>query len=269
MRKKKDFKEANRSGTSTKALEKTEKALDQYKFFNWMDGFIQPRDGRTNIKSTADTNDRTEKENEEPIMSQNREEDENDYQCDQPPSQREERASDSDKEPPTEDPLPENEAPSKPKKGKKRIQGAAKDTLLEEMEFSLISKMNARMSEREKRQREGKNNKKELDSEDVFCQGLAMDLKQLPMYERCMAKNEMRNVLYKYQIAHMERQMRPYNSYHNVHQNPSTIPPVTPTSSNLIGSPMQQSSSSSFSSPPQTPMPQSQNSWMWESINEQ
>jgi hypothetical protein len=57
MRKRKEFKEANRSGTSTKALEKAEKALDQYKFLNWMDGFIQPRDGRTNIKSTVDKDD--------------------------------------------------------------------------------------------------------------------------------------------------------------------------------------------------------------------
>ena len=45
MRKKKEFKDANRSSTSTKALEKTEKALEQYKFMQWMDGFIQPRDG--------------------------------------------------------------------------------------------------------------------------------------------------------------------------------------------------------------------------------
>ena len=29
---------------------KTEKALEQYKFMQWMDGFIQPRDGRTNLK---------------------------------------------------------------------------------------------------------------------------------------------------------------------------------------------------------------------------
>lgn len=54
MRKKKEFKDANRSGTSTKALEKTEKALEQYKFMQWMDGFIQPRDGRTNLKTTSE-----------------------------------------------------------------------------------------------------------------------------------------------------------------------------------------------------------------------
>ena len=89
MRKKKDYKEANRSGTSTKALEKTEKALDQYTFINWMDGFIQPRDGRTNIKCTTDTDDTIE--NEEPVISQDQDKDEDEYQRDQTPLQRKER----------------------------------------------------------------------------------------------------------------------------------------------------------------------------------
>ena len=50
MRKKKEFKDANRSSTSTEALGKREKALEQCKFMQWMDGFIQPRDRRTNVK---------------------------------------------------------------------------------------------------------------------------------------------------------------------------------------------------------------------------
>jgi len=50
MRKKKDFRDVNRSGTSTKAVEKAEKALRQYQFMEWLSTFIQPRDGRTNLK---------------------------------------------------------------------------------------------------------------------------------------------------------------------------------------------------------------------------
>ena len=54
MRKKKEFRDANRSGTSTNALEKAEKALQQYRFMECMSSFIQPRDGRTNIKKVSD-----------------------------------------------------------------------------------------------------------------------------------------------------------------------------------------------------------------------
>lgn len=91
------------------------------------------------------------------------------------------------------------------------------------------------MSERERRQQDkGNNPKKELESEDVFCQALALDLKQLPLYERCMAKQELRNVLYKHQMAIMERQTRSYNPYYNANQNPSNTqqPPVTLTGIN-------------------------------------
>ena len=54
MRKKKEFRDANRSDTSTNALEKAEKALQQCRFMEWMSSFIQPRDGRTNIKKVSD-----------------------------------------------------------------------------------------------------------------------------------------------------------------------------------------------------------------------
>ena len=51
-----------------------------------------------------------------------------------------------------EDKSPEPDGPSKSKKGKAPIKGAAKDALLEEMEFSMLSKINSRMNERDKRQ---------------------------------------------------------------------------------------------------------------------
>ena len=59
MRKKKEFRDANRSGTSTNALEKAEKASQQYRFMEWMSSFIQPRDGRTNIKKVSDNKNNT------------------------------------------------------------------------------------------------------------------------------------------------------------------------------------------------------------------
>ena len=78
-----------------------------------------------------------------------------------------------------------------------------------------------------------------------------------------MAKHEMRDVLYKHQMSVMKQQMRPYSAYQNQNQS-SVRPPVTPAANNRMISPMQSSSTSSFDSPPHTPMPQSQNSWLWE-----
>ena len=54
MRKKKEFRDANRSGTSTNALEKVEN-----RFMEWISSFIQPRDGRTNIKKVSDNKNNT------------------------------------------------------------------------------------------------------------------------------------------------------------------------------------------------------------------
>ena len=62
-----------------------------------------------------------------------------------------------------EDKSAEPDGPSKSKKGKAPIKGAAKDALLEEMEFSMLSKINSRMNERDKtQQNKGKVEKNNL-----------------------------------------------------------------------------------------------------------
>ena len=156
MQKKKEFRDANRSGTSTNALEKAEKALQQYRFMEWMSSFIQPRDGRTNIKVSDNKNNTSEPGKDELEKDNNGEEgmslDEEDTldnweQPNQSFSQRKE-----DEEVCVEDKSPEPDGPSKSKKGKAPIKGTAKDALLEEMEFSMLSKINSRMNEREKTQ---------------------------------------------------------------------------------------------------------------------
>ena len=52
-------------------------------------------------------------------------------------------------------------------------------------------------------------------------------------------------------------------AYQNQNQS-SMHPQVTPAGNSRMISPIQSSSTSSFASPPYTPMPQSQNSWLWE-----
>ena len=163
MRKKKEFRDANRSGTSTNALEKVEN-----RFMEWISSFIQPRDGRTNIKKVSDNkNNTSEPEKDELEKNEDDEEgmslDEEDTldnwkQPNQSFSQRKE-----DEEVCVEDKSPEPDGPSKSKKGKAPIKGAAKDALLEEMEFSMLSKINSRMNERDKtQQNKGKVEKNNL-----------------------------------------------------------------------------------------------------------
>ena len=135
----------------------------------WMSSFIQPRDGRTNIKKVSDTKKNTSKpekdelekdEDDEEGMSLN-EDDTLDYweQPNQSFLQRKE-----DEEVCIEDKSPEPDGPSKSKKGKAPTKSAAKDALLEEMELSVLSKINSRMNERDKRRQ----NKRKVEKKNLI-----------------------------------------------------------------------------------------------------
>ena len=158
--------DANRSGTSRQASEKAEKALQQCRFMEWISGFIQPRDWRTNIKKVSDNKNNTsepkkdelekDKDDEEGMSLDEEDTVDNWNQLNQSFSQRKE-----DEEVCIEDKSPEPDGPSKSKKGKAPIKGAAKDALLEEMKFSMLSKINSPMNEHDKRQQnKGKVEKK-------------------------------------------------------------------------------------------------------------
>ena len=58
------------------------------------------------------------------------------------------------------------------------------------------------LSKTKKRSREEKGKR----AEELFCSSLAAKLKDLPEYERCVAKNELRNVIFKYQMMVLNRQ---------------------------------------------------------------
>ena len=49
LRKRKDLKSTSKSGNAADVMLKTEKGLDSYKFLSWLDGFIQSRQGRSNL----------------------------------------------------------------------------------------------------------------------------------------------------------------------------------------------------------------------------
>jgi len=161
LRRKRDLKDANRSGTSADVVAKAKKGISQYEFLRWMDDFVQCREGRTNLperKLSMGGND--EEETEQDIIS-------NDIQD-----------------------LVQQQQTSIPKAKK------PKESVLDDIEFSLISKLNRNIAEKQKAS-------DVPDNEEIFCKSLALDLKKLPPYERCVAKHELRSVLFKHQMAVM------------------------------------------------------------------
>ena len=81
------------------------------------------------------------------------------------------------------------------------------------------------------------------DGGELFAEALALDLKQLPQYERCIAKGELRGIIMKHQMAVFEKQMR--TSYGSSPSD-NRIPSPASYSKHLQGL-------LSFSSLPQTP----------------
>ena len=127
-----------------------------------------------------------------------------------------------------------------PPKKKSKIQGAAKEAAMEEMEFSLMKRMNERLVKRNQQKSEKRT---QPDGEELFAQALALDLKQLPRYGRRIAKGELRGIIMKHQMAVLEKQM---------HASYGSSPSDNRISSQVSYSEHLQGMLS-FSSPPQTP----------------
>ena len=56
------------------------------------------------------------------------------------------------------------------------------------------------------KQRKQAEKKEEKSAEELFCSFLAAELKELPEHERYMTKNELQNVIFKYQMMVLNRQ---------------------------------------------------------------
>ena len=238
LRKKRELKDANKSGTSTKAYERAERALNQYQFLNWLDKFVQPRDGRNNLPAPA-----AEQSEHAEIRETN--EAEEIFERD---NEDETVAADADDESSQLSDKTLAKPFNPPPKKKSKIQGAAKEALMEEMEFSLMKKMNERLKKRDQQKSEKRT---QPDGEELFAQALALDLKQLPQYERCIAKGELRGIIMKHQMAVLEKQMR---ASYGSSPSDNLIPSPASYSEHLQGM-------LSFSSPPQTP---NSNSSVWQ-----
>ena len=192
LRKKRELKETNKSGTSAEAVLKAEKAFCPYGFMRLLDDFVQRRD---NLPAKGPNNEEEDDKDEEFIRTTE----------DVPsPNDEEEHLNSTAYASEQTDPV-KSSAKVSSKSGKKQrsgIKGTPRENLMEDMEFSLIKNLNDRISG--KRKADDQTN--EETNEDLFCKSLAADLKELPPYERCMAKNEMRNILFKYQMSVMTNQ---------------------------------------------------------------
>ena len=190
------MKEANKSGTSSVAVLKTERALKQYEFMQWMDLFVQRREGRNNLPAKeSEQPDDVEVQNEIDINGDTNTFNESGESIEEQPGNNEEALR----------PCASSKSGAV-KIGKNETSKNRKNSLLHDMEYSLINQLNERIERREKRKAES-TKVAENNSEEVFCKALALDLKELPIYERCMAKHELRSVLLKYQMAAISKKL--------------------------------------------------------------
>ncbi len=86
-------------------------------------------------------------------------------------------------------------------------------------EYSMMISLKESIDERNRLQRE-----KQVEipncTEDLFCQQLAMELKAMPSYQRCVAKQEIRNVIFKYQMQLLRPNTMNYNGFQGFTQDP-------------------------------------------------
>ena len=196
-----------RSGTSREAVEKAESELNQLKFMTWINEFIQPRASRTsfdveesqqidddNTNSLEDSNVAYENDNLEETNNEERTIEPFETSLRQSNEEESFELSPAIAKEPTEK---TNNQDAKKKVPTKRKLSAINEREMDHQRFSFMKKINQRLESREK--------KKLDDAEDRFVATVADELRALPYRERLLAKNEIKNTLFRYQIQVLER----------------------------------------------------------------
>ena len=215
-----------RSGTGTAAVEKAQKAYEEYKFFHWYDEFQQARKVTTNTVSfgsaeqkSQDIKESTDSSSDEEIDVVDDEGEEKDHN----------EADSSDNgltyDGLTDDTVDNNEnrkekeknkstakviqfTKPKAKRMRKREIENKTDVLIGDLAKSI---KNRRLA-----------TKTEKDSEDLFASSIAMEIRKMPDQIKCMVKNEINQVLFKYQMLMFN------NSYQSSILGNPTLPHVLP-----------------------------------------
>ena len=139
LRKRKELKDSNKSGTSADAVTKAEKAFRPYAFLSWLDEFIQVREGRSNLPLRK-SNTSSAEDGEEELEKKEENADDDSIQTED--STLAEVFND----------VPETEKVEKNTKKntrkRKLLQGATKESYLEEKEFALITSLQEDIAEK-------------------------------------------------------------------------------------------------------------------------
>ena len=221
------MKDSNRSGTSTEAASKAQRAFQSYAFLSWLDDFMQIRQGKNNL-STQENDQDVNDINEGGLGETSIEDDDH---------------GDTDTEP---IPTVKNSKRARPSKQKK-----PQETLMDNMEMSLIRDLSKEISQ--------KKTERVDDKEDLFAKSIAADLKDMPPFERMNAKNEIRNILFKYQMAAFSKQVPVFPHQARTPQtqgnvvNPINQQGVFVASNRNSENAQQFENIQNFSSPPSTP----------------
>ena len=191
---------------------KAEKAFDSYKFLSWLDDFIQSRQGRSNLPQIQLPRS---------IDSLNRFPDNESCERGEQTPESENGDQDFGKS-------EEIECNKKPTENRKRkLTESSRSALLEDMEFSVCSDIRDMVKLRNEKSWPVL---KEESEEELFDRTLAFELKQLPQYEKVMAKHELRSVMFKCQMMAIQKNMG--NEIHSPQSNVNyanfVSPPLTP-----------------------------------------
>lgn len=204
QRKRKELKESARTGTPEE-ISKAQKSYQRYEFFLWYDDFFQTRYRKRANSFTDKRNQHTVDINGESavlyesITADNFYLTEGKRSLDKTPTYSSNREIE-----PTVIQVPQEEDQKTMKVPEQLIRKSngtmTPGRLRDSVEGFVLVKSNENMTTSNERKLEKESN------DDLFCKALAADLKDLPAYENCVAKNEIRSVVFKYQMAVMKRQ---------------------------------------------------------------
>ena len=204
-KKRSNLRNSKKSGTSREAVAQAESELRQWSFLTWLDALVQPRASRSSFH--LDYSQQSQ-QSQQPIeennnFSDNEEEDNfmEDYENDEfhnpegnfqmsqvitkdAASERQERVN--------------VQAKMKQPIAKKKL-APVKESEMEQQNLTFLKSVNERMESRDKR-------KKVDDGEDRFLATIADELIQLTHRERLLAKNEIKNTLFLYQLQILDKQ---------------------------------------------------------------
>ena len=186
---------ADKTGTSLAEKEAAIKSFEPYRYLQWLDTFIAKRESKSNLPRTTASLIMPK-----PVLQT--------QPADSHPEETEEALSDTDSEGETESPASTAPAlkkpetpPATPASGSKRKCSSRKQTGIkdEDVELNILKDMHEDIKRKRKLMEAAKD--REPTQEELFGQMISLELAKFGEYEKAMITHEIRNVLFKYQMA--------------------------------------------------------------------